>query len=369
MGTYSSFPIANAKGSTSPFLSSVPGATASTSMGDRFARIIDVKSDFGATGDGTTDDTAAIQAALDAAFGTSGSPHGSALVTSNRPVFFPAGNYKITSALTLRSVRGARLFGAGRFATEIHNVTANGSVFVTNGFEYSSVEGMYLVSNGTGVCFDLDWDNTGPCALQSNRFTDVYCDGGAYGVRIGITGYMGSENLFQNCFFANHTVAGLATRNFNALQNTVIGGNCQACAIGLWAQSGSIPIIHGVGFQNQTTADIQVENTADDLYSVHGCRSENAAGSGVYFIVLHSGASAHVAACAQLAAAAGIFAYIEQSAGPGAGPGMLCIDSCFSKNGTITGNGHLYIRGNAGAAAFENAAYLGSFAGTVVQNI
>lgn len=55
---------------------------------------INVKN-YGATGDGTTDDTAAIQAAIDAA---------SAYPVSD--VWFPAGNYRTTSTLTLPSSSG-----------------------------------------------------------------------------------------------------------------------------------------------------------------------------------------------------------------------------------------------------------------------
>lgn len=50
---------------------------------------------FGAEGDGTTDDSVAIQAAIDAAFGA-GAPD------LGRRVFFPTGNYRITQALTWR---------------------------------------------------------------------------------------------------------------------------------------------------------------------------------------------------------------------------------------------------------------------------
>ncbi len=312
---------------------------------------------YGAIGNGIADDTAAIQAALNAAYGTSGSPHGSASVTSNVAVFFPNGTYKITSPLTMRSVRGAHLFGAGRFTTKIQN-TAGGSIFVTNGCEYSKFELMDLATSGSGVCFDLDWDNTGPCALQSNTFSDIYFEGGAYGLRIGVTGFMGSETSVFNCFFANHSVAGLAARNFNALQQTVIGGNFQGCAIGIWVSSGSVPVIHGVGFQAQTDTDIAVDNTAGDAYSIHGCRSES-----VNFLRLHNGSAGHVACCSQLQGTAGVFAYIES--GGGSFPGSLCVDNSYSLNGIFTANGKLYLRGNL----FGNAGYLGSFAGSVLQNI
>jgi hypothetical protein len=58
---------------------------------DRLAQVLNVK-DFGATGNGSTDDTAAIQAALNA------TPSQGAVV------FFPAGTYRVTATLTIPSV-------------------------------------------------------------------------------------------------------------------------------------------------------------------------------------------------------------------------------------------------------------------------
>src|SRR5690348_8900353 len=62
----------------------------------RFADVVNVL-EYGAKGDGATDDTAAIQAAFNAAFGPSSSPHGSSNPFLNKAVFFPGGNYLITA--------------------------------------------------------------------------------------------------------------------------------------------------------------------------------------------------------------------------------------------------------------------------------
>lgn len=82
------------------------------------AAFINVKgSAYGATGDGSTDDTAAIQAALDAAGAASGGT-----------VYFPPGTYKITSALSVSG--GTSLQGAGPGASIIRNDNgSNGNAF------------------------------------------------------------------------------------------------------------------------------------------------------------------------------------------------------------------------------------------------
>ena len=71
--------------------------------------------DYGAIGDGTADDTSAIQAAI------------SALPSQGGTVYLPAGTYKITSPLSLR---GHMLFlGAGRKATTIKASGCSGMVW------------------------------------------------------------------------------------------------------------------------------------------------------------------------------------------------------------------------------------------------
>jgi polygalacturonase len=74
---------------------------------------------YGATGNGTTDDTSAIQAAITAA-------------AAGGTVFFPKGTYKISSSLTLGS--NVTLLGASAQTTIISQATAN-----TNGVTLSSV--------------------------------------------------------------------------------------------------------------------------------------------------------------------------------------------------------------------------------------
>jgi hypothetical protein len=99
------------------------GTTAYRTSNERWADVVNVK-DFGAVGNGSTDDTAAIQAAVDA------SPVGAT-------VFFPVGTYKTTAAIRLKSYRSYR--GAGRQKSE-----------------YSTGYGSVVRRDGTaGLVFDL----------------------------------------------------------------------------------------------------------------------------------------------------------------------------------------------------------------------
>ena len=71
----------------------------------------DVK-DYGAVGDGITDDTASVQAAAAAARAASiadGTDYGSRGAT----VFFPHGQYKLSESLVFDYTRGIRLIGEG----------------------------------------------------------------------------------------------------------------------------------------------------------------------------------------------------------------------------------------------------------------
>lgn len=70
------------------------GSTTARTLADRFSDWINVK-DYGAVGDGSTDDTTAVQTAI----------------TVGGTIVFPVGCYKITSTLTI--TKGARLLGLG----------------------------------------------------------------------------------------------------------------------------------------------------------------------------------------------------------------------------------------------------------------
>lgn len=111
-------PVSLAQGGTGSNYSSL--LALATALGTELGHI-NVKS-YGATGDGTTDDTSAIQAAITDAAG--------------RPIYFPAGTYVVTSSLTYTTTSissGLILLGAGVQKTIFDNRVANGPLLSLDG--------------------------------------------------------------------------------------------------------------------------------------------------------------------------------------------------------------------------------------------
>ena len=99
---------------------------------------------YGATGDGTTDDTAACQAALAAA--------------ANRVLYFPPGRYKLTSTLLLANA-SVQIFGAGINRTELRFSAAVNGIQITSNHSkhHHSVRDLTIsttASSGTALTLD-----------------------------------------------------------------------------------------------------------------------------------------------------------------------------------------------------------------------
>lgn len=126
--------------------------TANRTIDGKFAEYISVK-DYGATGDGVTDDTAAIQATIDFCKG-------------QQKVYFPQGNYLVTSTLNLykgsqlegiNNYQGFNDYSAGALATKItFNPAVLSDLFVIQNLPLPvqtwrskvSIKGFELLGNG-----------------------------------------------------------------------------------------------------------------------------------------------------------------------------------------------------------------------------
>ena len=119
---------------TAPFVGAV-----SRTLNAKLADLVSVK-DFGAVGDGATDDTAAIQAAV---------------ATTGQWIYFPPGNYKVSNQITLPA--NTTLTGSGQLTATITTSAANFFLFRITGSNVT-VENL-TIQNGAktgGADFILD---------------------------------------------------------------------------------------------------------------------------------------------------------------------------------------------------------------------
>ena len=260
-----------------PYLQGSTGSVTRT-VTNKLQESISVK-DFGAKGDGLTDDSVAIQAAINAVF-----PSGT--------IYFPTGTYLVSVAPTAIGYKGLNLIGDGPDYTKII-ATGSNAAFQTNGFWRSIIQGIMFRQDGVrtagGATFELDGGFSGGFGVQGNQFINCLFDANQnadyafYIVRQGGSSGQGSENLFTNCFFAGGKEACVNIFGYNALNNTFIGGNFQSYKKdGIRLSAGSIQVF-SIGFQSTYTdqltnggADINNSfSSTNNRMVVDGCRTES----------------------------------------------------------------------------------------------
>lgn len=150
--------------------------------------------DFGAKGDGTTDDTAAINAALLA-------------ISSGGALYFPTGTYKITSAITIPT--HIKLYGDGSGSTKI-NCSGDGIYINTTSASsetyQQSIEGITL--NGTST--------TGTGITLTHAHFGTFIDVEVIGFNIGMyLNYSFCSSFYRCRFNSNNTGVQLTNQSNN----------------------------------------------------------------------------------------------------------------------------------------------------------
>lgn len=231
----------------------MPGAVGKT-LNDKLQDLVSVK-DFGAKGDGTTDDTAAIQAAIDLACQYGGN------------VYLPAGTYKISAALvfsmnsdTTDPVKRPSMSGDGMAATTIYQTTNN------NGIEVIGYD-----SNPAGYCLFQDFTLYGyqknklGIALKDIAFVtidNVYLAGwstGLYGANVLSSTFNDLVIRFNDGGFYFEPNA---TYGFVSEPNAIVMSNC---TVGNNDSYGGKVI--GAGTFNYTGGSIEANGAGTDLSS------------------------------------------------------------------------------------------------------
>ena len=200
-------------GNSTPIVTGASGDVTRT-LQQRLDDFASVKQ-FDAKGDNSTDDTAAIQRALDELYSDTDQDD----TRARRTLYFPAGIYKITSALTIPPF--AHLVGEGPDKTIISNSGATNAVAVTeddDGNVYGSIGTSSATTptqiHMTGITFKntvayggISIDNATSMFFNNCKFQGSYTSGGAdnsnsKGITVrSTTALPCSKIIFNQCQF------------------------------------------------------------------------------------------------------------------------------------------------------------------------
>jgi hypothetical protein len=276
LGAVGSADLAASGGSAlTGFLQAGAGAIARTAQ-DKLRDILSVK-DFGAKGDATTNDTDAIQAAINQA------------AITKQAVYFPGGTYIVVAPLTISPIPGVsqKLIGDGHFATAINasgnfaailsisgNTQVEGIGFVqtstttkiasiafdTVGVRFTfcsfvgDMAGDLVYSNGQNVDFDrCSWKCNGANTYAVNfdsynqncGFTDNRVGGPGKGIRV--TDAFSPSNRVEGLRITNSYFINTSDTNIeigSSLLTTINGCVIDQCSIyGVWIKTGADNVV------------------------------------------------------------------------------------------------------------------------------
>lgn len=135
-------------------------------------RVVNVRSE-GATGDGVTDDTTAIRAAIT-----------KALLTPTLPwaLYFPSGVYIISGELAIKGIRGLKVFGDGAYSTQLWWTGTGGTgtmMWRLEDINQCLFADLFLRFNGQCESAFALYNNGARSGItpNNNLFTNVYVDG------------------------------------------------------------------------------------------------------------------------------------------------------------------------------------------------
>lgn len=219
-----------------------------------FASWIDAKAAHGAIGDGRSDDTAALQSALDRIAGNDGP----------RVVFLPRGTYRITRTLQVRPALGIGILGEDPATTRIvWDGPAGGTMVDVLGVAYSRIGRLTFDGRSrAAVAVEQSWDNRQGNFDTGNEYADDWFVDVDYGIHGGFRGHGFAETSVMRGRFLRNARAGIALGNFNALDLWVWHSVFEDCGVGVTNEpgAGNYRVYESV-FRRSSVADLMMQNT------------------------------------------------------------------------------------------------------------
>jgi hypothetical protein len=241
-----------------------------------FASWKDVKKDFGAKGDGTTDDTAALQNALDAL---------SRFTNFIGVLYIPAGTYRITQTLNffrdpppdpVQGPRDIMIVGEDPSSTTIRWDGASNGVMVAYGAWYSKISRLGFEGAGKAKTAIAH----GHYYSSHNEFSDMVFSDLSFGIETAdATGQGNAESVVERCRFDRCKLAGLSIENLNSLDWFVWNSEFDDCGLGVSNTygGGNFHVYESL-FRRSSQADISIGNTG-----YFSARNNTSIGSAAFF--------------------------------------------------------------------------------------
>lgn len=206
---------------------------------------------YGAVGDGKTDDTAALQRALNEFPQKAG------------VLYLPAGRYRITKGLTMTSHMNVMVMGEDPAKTSIiWDGADDGVMMFCNGVRYSKFG--RITWNGQGkpvTAYGHEWDGQTPNAATGLQHADEVFMDMAIGIRAGRPHFMDAETNVLRCKFIRLSHAGVRIQSFNALDWFIWDSEFIDCAMGVTNDPGAGHYhVYRCQFTRSTVADVVTGN-------------------------------------------------------------------------------------------------------------
>ena len=241
--------------------------------------------DYGAVGDGSADDTVAIQAAITAA-ALSGGRRG--------VVYLPAGRYKTTAVLTVPGSLGFTMQGDGEWASQIiYSGTAGVDVLIVNSSQFVTLQDFAIVAASGHVAGKMLFFDYNPLVNAASQFTlrnlwiltDATREGYDYGIYWSDAYGNNSEASYENVLISGFKENGVSLpgsqQKGHSFRNTQINGSWDGAStganggkFGIWANGGSFSFRDGgVGYVRKAAFSMNFpsEPITIDTVDMEGC--------------------------------------------------------------------------------------------------